>query len=102
MVRTKAPAIPLLCGLAITVVLGSRPMSRAKLRVVPAMWQLSLSESYSMMTGPAIDPAEPTLDSSHHQVISPVRIITTNTRWHGRCMMNWRFSCAEKMARKTS
>src|SRR5215472_10819911 len=32
-VRTKASAIPLLCGLSRGVVLGSSPMSRAKLRV---------------------------------------------------------------------
>jgi hypothetical protein len=31
-VRTNASAIPLLCGLSIGVVLGSSPMSRAKLR----------------------------------------------------------------------
>src|SRR5262249_23575351 len=51
MVRTKAPAIPLLCGLSIGVVLGSRPMSRAKLRVSPARSQLPLSDSHSMVTG---------------------------------------------------
>jgi hypothetical protein len=32
----KASAIPLLCGLSRGVVLGSSPMSRAKLRVSPA------------------------------------------------------------------
>jgi hypothetical protein len=36
MVRTKASAIPLLCGLSRGVVLGSSPMSRAKLRASPA------------------------------------------------------------------
>src|SRR5262249_48992051 len=51
MVRTKASAIPLLCGLSIGVVLGSRPMSRAKLRVSPAREQLPLSDSHSMGTG---------------------------------------------------
>jgi hypothetical protein len=33
------------------IVLGSSPMSQAKLRVSPAMWQLPLSESHSMATG---------------------------------------------------
>src|SRR5262249_21391943 len=51
MVRTKASPIPLLCGLSIGVVLGSRPMSRAKLRVSPAREQLPLSDSHSMVTG---------------------------------------------------
>ena len=39
-------------GLSMGVVLGSRPMSRAKLRVLPAVWQLPLSDSHSMVVGP--------------------------------------------------
>src|SRR5262249_18501909 len=63
-VRTKASAIPLLCGLSIGVVLGSRPMLRAKLACLAGEVAAAIVGQPLDGDRQAIDRAEAKLDGS--------------------------------------
>jgi hypothetical protein len=69
---TKASAIPLLSGLSMGVVLGSRPMSRAKpARIAGDVAAAVVGQPFDG-DRQVVDPAEPMLDGRHHQVTNVV------------------------------
>src|SRR5271165_93455 len=73
---TKASAMPFDCGLSIGVVRGTRPISPAKARVLPAVYGEPLSDSHSIAAGSRLtrlERATPTVSAMVFTACRPER-----------------------------